>query len=339
VRKNVAGQKWRVFAFNRLTSMPVIGDSAQITAKISIDYGTRNPSADTNPTEAEDGYYYFDLSQAETNGGIVEIFPESVTANVQVIGVPGRELPASAVPLTGGSSDPNNLFIYEAGQTDLYAFPASDDYPFSGWNTHRVLCTELIPGLYRAMIDPDKSTLWSVFDGAAAPSTHDAAIATLSYGLAAGIEEGWTESVDAQLAAIAAKTNLLGTGAVSVVAMVTPTGEIASPIIIGDDYLEANSRAFEWTVPAVPGVVVGTAQFHFGGKPVTGGPGWLVLGEVSNAGGGNWRVSSELPRAATQNLLEGLYRWSGEIRDASGNEITRIRSDGNRHVQLVQKQT
>jgi hypothetical protein len=148
-----------------------------------------------------------------------------------------------------------------------------------------------------------------------------------------------TDTPSAQLDRIEAKTTLLGTGQVAVIAVVSPTGEISSPIIVGDDYLEANGRAFEWTVPAVPGVVVGTAEFYFGGKPITGGSGWFVQGEVSDVGGGNWKVSAELPRTATSSLSEGQYRWSGEIRDASGNEVTRIRSDSNRHVQLVAKQT
>jgi hypothetical protein len=185
--KYVAGQKWRVFAFNRTTNSPVTGDAANITAKLSIDYGSRTAVSDTNPTEAEDGYYYFDLTAAETNGNILEIFPESATSGVQVIGIPGRELPTSPANSGGASSDPNyNLFIYSAGQTDLYAFPASNAYPFSGWSTHRVLCTELQPGLYQANIDVNKSTLWSVFDGAAQPTTHDDAIQTLAGGPSTG---------------------------------------------------------------------------------------------------------------------------------------------------------
>jgi hypothetical protein len=157
--------------------------------------------------------------------------------------------------------------------------------------------------------------------------------------ISALIDSRIAAGVTPQLNRIEAKTNLIGTGAVAVIAMVSPTGEISSQIIIGDDYLEANNREFSWIVPAVPGVVMGTAQFYFGGKPITGGPGWLVLGEISDAGGGNWRVAAELPRTATTGLIEGLYRWSGEIRDVSGNEVTRIRSDSNRHVQLVSKQT
>jgi hypothetical protein len=87
--KNVAGQKWTVFAFNRTTNAPVTGDAANITAKLSKDWGTLAAIVDTNPTEIEDGYYRFDLTQEESNASVLNIFPESTTAGVQVIGVPG----------------------------------------------------------------------------------------------------------------------------------------------------------------------------------------------------------------------------------------------------------
>jgi len=87
--KNTAGQKWRVFAFTLATNEPVTGDAAQITAKISLDWGTATAITDTNPTEIEDGFYDFTLTQAETNA-VYEagIFPQSSTSGVQVIGVP-----------------------------------------------------------------------------------------------------------------------------------------------------------------------------------------------------------------------------------------------------------
>ena len=96
MKKNTAGQKFRVFAFNRNTGVPVTGDALAITAKLSIDYGTRNAIADTNPTESEDGYYDFDLTQGETNGYRLDIYPESSTSGVQVIGVPGVIFTADA---------------------------------------------------------------------------------------------------------------------------------------------------------------------------------------------------------------------------------------------------
>lgn len=67
----------------------MLSDAANITAKWSKDYGAIESLLDTHPTEAEDGYYYFDLTEAERNVSIIgEIFPESSTPGVQVIGVP-----------------------------------------------------------------------------------------------------------------------------------------------------------------------------------------------------------------------------------------------------------
>jgi len=89
-QKNVVGQKWRVFAFDRTDNSPAISGAAQITSKIAVDYGTRTASNDTYPDELEDGYYEFDLTQGETNGDVLDIYPESSTDDIQVIGVPGR---------------------------------------------------------------------------------------------------------------------------------------------------------------------------------------------------------------------------------------------------------
>jgi len=89
MQKNVSGQRWIVFAFDRTDNTPVTGDAANITANLRLDGGAANAVDDTNPTELEDGFYYFDLTQAETNGEQILISPASSTADVQVIGVPG----------------------------------------------------------------------------------------------------------------------------------------------------------------------------------------------------------------------------------------------------------
>ena len=86
--RNTAYPRWRVFAFNASTNVPVLGDAANITAKISLDYANPVDLDDTNPVETEDGYYLFDLLQAETNGRNLALYPESSTPGVQVIGVP-----------------------------------------------------------------------------------------------------------------------------------------------------------------------------------------------------------------------------------------------------------
>ena len=85
--KNVASQKWYVLAFDE-TGTPKTGDAAQITAKLAKDYGAAAALTTNTATETEDGYYTFDLSQAETNADTLMFLPESSTTNIQVIGCP-----------------------------------------------------------------------------------------------------------------------------------------------------------------------------------------------------------------------------------------------------------
>lgn len=91
LQKNVASQKWRVFAFNVTDGTAKTGDAANITAKISKDWAAAAATNDVNPTETEDGFYNFDLTQAESNADALDIFPESSTADIAVIGVPGSQ--------------------------------------------------------------------------------------------------------------------------------------------------------------------------------------------------------------------------------------------------------
>jgi hypothetical protein len=106
MQKNISGQKWIVFAFNLTDNSPFEGDADNITANLRLDGGTANPIDDTNPTELEAGYYYFNITQAETNADSIVICPSSVTSDVQVIGVPGVvwTLPAK-YPATLASAD------------------------------------------------------------------------------------------------------------------------------------------------------------------------------------------------------------------------------------------
>lgn len=87
MKKNVSGQKWTVFAFDRTTGAAKTGDAANITANLRID-GVQNAVDDTNPTELERGYYEFDITQAESNGDLLTMCPVSATSNIQVIGCP-----------------------------------------------------------------------------------------------------------------------------------------------------------------------------------------------------------------------------------------------------------
>jgi len=88
MEKNVAGQTWVVFAFDRTDNVPKTGDAAQITANLRIDGAAANDVDDLHPTELEDGYYVFDITQVESNGNTILITPVSSTGNIQVIGCP-----------------------------------------------------------------------------------------------------------------------------------------------------------------------------------------------------------------------------------------------------------
>ena len=89
MQKNIASQKFIVFAFDATTNLPILGDAANITATISKDFAADSATNDVNPTETQGGFYAFDATQAETNANDIQIFPSSVTANIQVISVPG----------------------------------------------------------------------------------------------------------------------------------------------------------------------------------------------------------------------------------------------------------
>lgn len=87
LQKNVASQKWTIFAFDRTDNSAKTGDLGQITGSIWID-GVENVIGDTNPTELAHGYYEFDIDQAETNGDYLVMDAVSSTGSIQVVGAP-----------------------------------------------------------------------------------------------------------------------------------------------------------------------------------------------------------------------------------------------------------
>ncbi len=122
--KNQAGTL-KVYAFNRATGAPVLGDGPNITCKYQLNGGSRSAIADTNPTEQEDGFYLFDVTAAETNGITADYYPESSTSGVQVIVVEHNRY---TVDLSTGSSSsfpsivtPYPLAAYMASDVITYA--------------------------------------------------------------------------------------------------------------------------------------------------------------------------------------------------------------------------
>lgn len=89
--KNVAA-KFIVFAFDATTNVPKTGDAANITAYVSIDYGTVTVLGDTSATEFDatnaPGYYWFTAAQGETNGDCLMVTGKSATANIKILGAP-----------------------------------------------------------------------------------------------------------------------------------------------------------------------------------------------------------------------------------------------------------
>ena len=143
------------------------------------------------------------------------------------------------------------------------------------------------------------------------------------------------------LDAIKDKTDLITSGSVQTSLPVTASGQITGPLFIGDDYLNANGRAFAWTVALPTGYVLGTSTCRLGMEYIdeSGSYSFVVTGTVIDAGNGNVTLRFDVPRATTDTLAPGWYRWSVEHRDAAGVEITRVASGIKKEVEWREKQT
>jgi hypothetical protein len=136
------------------------------------------------------------------------------------------------------------------------------------------------------------------------------------------------------------KTALLSNGGtVYVTSPVTATGQLASPLIIGDDYLAANGRRFRWTVELPSGYVIATSTARFGMRyeDDEGVNSFVATGTVTDATGGNVYLDFDVAKTVTGTLRPGWYEWSVEIVSATGVEITRVKSGKN--VEWQEKQT
>ena len=134
MQKNVASQKWIVFAFDRTDNTAKTGDAANITANLRIDGGAANAVDDVNPTELEDGFYIFDITQAESNGNYILISPASSTGDIQVIGCPAAlyttppNFVAMGIESDGDLTKVNSLDGHTVQTGDSYAIVNSGTY-------------------------------------------------------------------------------------------------------------------------------------------------------------------------------------------------------------------
>jgi hypothetical protein len=120
-------------------------------------------------------------------------------------------------------------------------------------------------------------------------------------------------------------------GTVYVTSPVTASGQLTSPLIIGDDYLAANGRRFRWTVALPSGYVIGTSTARFGMRyeDEQGLNTFVATGTVTDATGGNVHLDFDVARTVTGTLRPGWYEWSVEIVSGTGVEITRVKSGKN----------
>lgn len=141
MKKNTAGQKWQVFAFNRTNSEPVLGDAANITANLRKDWGEVAAIADLNPVELEDGKYLFDMLQAESNADALALYPESSSSDVQVIAQP--EVLYTTEPTAGvGTIEVD----HDYGGTDNLQYVTNDGNGIGGATVRAYLASEYSQG-------------------------------------------------------------------------------------------------------------------------------------------------------------------------------------------------
>ena len=199
----------------------------------------------------------------------------------------------------------------------LYAFPEGQS--LANWTTYRIELTESASpntGYYTAQLDNGVALVYRLFSGASQPSSWSASIEYFNLN-----QNVFTVS-----------------GNVTTVSPVTETGELED-IIIGDDYT-VSPRLFSWDVDALAGVSREGEEnvvCSFGGK--RNDAGWLVTGTITDLGSDRWRLTFSLPRTATENLVEGYYVWSVEVKGpaSSAREETRVISK--KPVLLKYKQT
>jgi hypothetical protein len=210
--------------------------------------------------------------------------------------------------------------LADTGQ-DLFLYPMDpDNRPLSQWSTHKVAVTERgFPnvGFYEFdMDDIDINFDYAIFANDAVPTNWTVALRQLSFE-AQRLEQAQYQARESIEESIDDVTKLLTGGKVVQVAPVAITGEIKSPVIIGDDYTTETGRAFKWLVSGVALDINKTTGF-FGARR-GGTQAFLIEGdiaEVTVGGQDYWELTFDLPRLLSSELKETLYVYSVELQQS-----------------------
>lgn len=211
----------RVFAFDRSTADPVTGDAASITANWAKDFGARAALTNTNPTEAEGGFYYFDLTEAERTVSIIgEIFPVSSTGGVQVIGVPALYLVGNAAEILAVVQGAQVVQVESPNVRGNLVLTQGDTYdgignPKAQWNT----TVDYTDGWAVALTirDKDDAVVYTTTGTVDSATVVSVAITTPTVTPMAGCPGSWQGKFDVELSKGVAPNRSVKTIAIGVV--------------------------------------------------------------------------------------------------------------------------
>ena len=103
---------------------------------------------------------------------------------------------------------------------------------------------------------------------------------------------------------------------------VMTTGQIASPLIIGDSYTEALGRAFVWFVDPMTGMTTSTPVTFKGylDCACAGVAAWTAVGAIV-VDGTQWKLTFQLSSTITSAIAAGEYGWAVTF-DQGGEDVT-----------------
>jgi hypothetical protein len=176
----------------------------------------------------------------------------------------------------------------------------------------------------------DETFYWvrEALTGNPTPATDGAAVAFINPEISSDLA--------ASLAAIEAKTGLIGSGAAALFQPVLTDGTIRTLLVIGDDYRKADGRAFVWTVTTSVTPTSCYLGFYKNADNQV-----IVEGSIVD-NGATVTLTFELLKADTENLEPGEYEYTVEMRDVNGIKITPIHSlnsNSKRYARFVERRT